>query len=153
MSKGKILNGVRNNEGNKRGDKLVKVEWKLLKEVDPNHEYLAFSQYGELKNTPILLAWYMRSRKVTEQVKNAKGLVGFTMEAGFWSKKGLIVGVFEDEPSLMEFAHTGQHAECLAKSKLDVKGGMSLVRWSILGSALPPKLEDAMRLHEKKATA
>ncbi len=95
----------------------------------------------------------MRSRKVAEQVKTAKGLVGFTMEAGFRSKKGLIVGVFEDEPSLMEFAHTGQHAECLEKSKLDVKGGgMSLVRWSIPGSALPPKLEDAMRMHEKKAT-
>ena len=56
-SKRKILYRLRDKSLSKRGFGMVKVEWKPLKEIDPNREHLAFSQYGELKSTRILLAW------------------------------------------------------------------------------------------------
>jgi hypothetical protein len=62
-----------------------------------------------------------------------------------------MLGVFEDEKSLMEFAHTGQHAQCMARSKSDLKEGMKQAKWNISGSALPPKIEDAIgRIQNQK---
>jgi hypothetical protein len=99
---------------------------------------------GELKSSWSLFTWGRRGRKVEEQMKTAKGFIGFTMELGFWSKKGVIAAVFEDEKALTEFAHTGQHAMCFKESKGDIKGEMEKARWSISGSALPLTLKNAV---------
>ena len=123
---------------------MVKIEWTPVKEIDPKHEYTAFSQIGELKNSFSLLSWGRRGKKVQEQLKTTKGFVGYTMEFGFWNKKGVIVGIFEDEPSLMAFAHSGQHANCMAVSKADVKGKMNCYRWKVMGSEVPPKIPDVL---------
>jgi hypothetical protein len=123
---------------------MVEVEWTQFAEVDPKREYVAFSQIGELKSSLSLFSWGKRGKKVTEQLKTTKGFVGYAMRFGFWSKKGTIVGVFEDEASLMEFAHTGQHANCMEISKADIKGKMNCYKWSISGSEIPPKIDDVI---------
>jgi hypothetical protein len=53
-----------------------------------------------------------------------------------------MIAVFEDEKALMEFAHAGQHAQCSEQFKTVAK--WKRTRWSISGSALPLKWDDAM---------
>ena len=43
----------------------------------------------------------------------------------------------------MEFAHAGQHGQCTERSKSGVKE-MKSATWSISGSDLPLKLDDAI---------
>ena len=62
-----------------------------------------------------------------------------------------MVAVFENETALTEFAHAGQHAQCIEKTKPDLKGGMKYAKWSISGSDVPPKIDDAVnRIQNKK---
>lgn len=129
---------------------MVKIEWTPYKEVDPQHEYTAFSQIGGLKSSLSLFSWYRRGKRVQEQLKTTKGFIGYTMDFGFWSKKGIIVGVFEDDKSLMDFAHSGQHANCMQISKADVNGKMNCYRWKIQGSEIPPKLEEVLAKFQSK---
>ena len=129
---------------------MVKIEWTPYSEVDPKREYTAFSQIGEVKSSLSLFSWSRRGKKVLEQLKTTKGFIGYTMDFGFWSKKGIIVGVFEDDKSLMEFAHSGQHANCMQISKADVKGKMNCYRWKIQGSEIPLKTEEILAKFQPK---
>jgi hypothetical protein len=132
---------------------MVEMKWTLLAEIDPKRNYLAFSEMGERKSAWSYFSWLMRSRKVAEQLKTAKGIIGFTARLEFFSKKGVMVAVFEDETTLMGFAHAGQHTQCMEKSKPELKEGMKYARWSISGSDIPPKIEDAInKIQNKKIT-
>ena len=42
----------------------------------------------------------------------------------------------------MEFAHAGQHAQCMKQFKAVTK--FQRAKWNISGSALPLKMDDAM---------
>jgi len=132
---------------------LVEIKWTQYGEIDPKREYMAFAQMGELKSSWSLISWGRRGKKVQEQLKTAKGFIGYTMQFGFWNKRGLIAAVFEDEKTLNEFPHTGQHAICFEKSKDDIKGEMKKARWSISGSALPLKIEEAIDRVQKQNMA
>ncbi len=126
----------------------MEIKWTAFKEVDPQKEYTAFSQIGEVKSSLSLFSWQRRGKKVQEQLKTTKGFVGYTMEFGFWSRKGIIVGIFDDETSLTSFAHSGQHADCMQLSKSDVKGKMNCYRWQIPGSQVPPKIDDVLKKYQ-----
>ena len=127
------------------------VKWTPFSEVDPKRDYLAFAEMGERKSAWSYFSFLMRARKVLKQLKTANGFIGLTGILEFWSKKVVMVGVFEDEKALMEFAHAGQHAQCMEKTKTAIKGGMKYARWSISGSAVPPKIDDAInRIQSKK---
>ena len=126
------------------------MKWELISEVDPKRDYLEFAEFGELKSRWAFFSWMRRGRKVASELKNAKGLIGFRGKVDFWSKKGIMVAVFEDEKTLMQFAHTGQHAQCMKKSKSDIKGEFKRGTWGISGSAIPPKIEDAINTVQHK---
>jgi hypothetical protein len=130
---------------------MVEMKWESFAEIDPKREYLAFAQMGERKSAWSYFSWLMRSRKVAEQLKKAKGLIGFTARLEFSSKKVVMVAVFEDENTLMGFTHAGQHAQCMERSKPEFKEmEMKYARWSISGSDIPPKIEDAINKIQNK---
>ena len=92
----------------------------------------------------------MRARKVAQQLQTAKGVIGIRGRLGFLNRKVVMVAVFEDENSLFEFAHSGQHANCMEVTAKDIKGKMKTAKWGISGSELPPRLDDAISRAENK---
>jgi hypothetical protein len=122
---------------------MPKVKWRTFSKVNPEQEYLAFANVGEGKHVWNYFNALLRSRKVAQQLKTTKGVIGFTGQLGFFSKKIAVVGVFENEAVLNEFAHSGQHANCMVKFRPVVKE-MRPVKWVVLGSKLPPTVEDAI---------
>jgi hypothetical protein len=129
---------------------MVVSEWKSFSEVDPKRDYFAFALIGKRKSSWSFFSWGMRAGKVMKQLETAKGLVGYASRLDFWSSKAEMVAVFEDEKALIGFAHAGQHAQCTELSKSGIKEGKS-ASWSISGSDLPLKLDDAIkRLQSQK---
>ena len=129
---------------------MPKVKWTTFSEVNPERDYLAFIEMGERKSVWSYFSFLMRARKVAKQLKTAKGVIGLTGRLGFLNREVVMVAVFENETALTEFAHSGQHANCMEITKHDVKGRMKTARWSISGSELPPKLDDAISRTKSK---
>ena len=63
----------------------------------------------------------MRARKMAQEMKSTKGIIGLRGRLGFLNREVAIVGVFENEDVLNEFAHNGQHAKCIVKVSLCLK--------------------------------
>jgi hypothetical protein len=136
----------------KNGEIMVVTDWKSFSKVDPKRDYLAFALAGHRKSAWSFFSWAMPAGKVMKQLETTSGLIGYTSRMDFWSKKSEMVAVFEDEKTLMEFAHAGQHGQCTERSKSGVKE-MKSATWSISGSDLPLKLDDAInRLQSQKET-
>jgi hypothetical protein len=129
---------------------MPEIKWTSLSEGNPKSEYLAFAEMGERKSVWSFFSFLMRARKVQAQLKTAKGLIGYTAKLGFANREIVMVAVFENQNALDEFAHTGQHANCMSITKDDLKGGMKYAKWNISGADLPPKLEDAINRIKNK---
>jgi hypothetical protein len=121
---------------------MVTIAWTSLKEADPNTQYLVFAGLGERKSAWTYLSYLMRARKVEQQLRTTKGLLGYTARLTFAGREIVNVTVWDNEAALEEFAHHGQHVDCMANSKAGLKP-TTYVRWSIAGSQLPPTIEEA----------
>ena len=140
-----ILNSVANL---KNGVIMVEVKWESSK-VDPKREYLARAEIGERNSIWSYFRILMTARKVAQQLKTTKGAIAFTMRMEFFSKKLGRIAVFEDEKTLMEFAHSGQNAKCMEQFKAVVKAQSA--KWKITGLDIPLKIDDAInRIQSKK---
>jgi hypothetical protein len=128
---------------------MPNVKWTTFSEINPEREYFAFANVGERKSVWSYFSLLMGAQKVAKQLEATKGAIGITGRLGFLNKKLVVVGVFENEAALNEFAHSGQHASCMEKTKSKLKT-LKCVKWTVLGSKLPPRIEDA--INRAKAT-
>ena len=129
---------------------MPKVEWESFSKFDPEKDYLAVIEMGERKSVWFYFSFLFRARKIGKQLKKAKGTIGLTGRLGFLNKEVVLVAVFENDIALTEFAYSGQHAKCMVESKDSVKGGFKSAKWSIAGSDIPPKLDDAINRIKRK---
>ena len=118
------------------------MKWTQLLEANPKHEYIAFSEIAERKSSWPYFSWLMRARKIAKQLKTAKGVIGYTARLEFFNKKGVMVAVFENEQALVEFAHAGQHAQCIGQLRNTAK--FQRAQWTVLGSGIPLNIDDAI---------
>ena len=121
---------------------MVEMKWTPLSEADPKREYIAFSEIAERKSAWPYFSWLMRARKIAKQLETAKGVVGYTARLEFFNKTAVMVAVFEDEQALFGFAHAGQHEQCMKQQADTAK--FQRAQWTIPGSAIPLKIDDAI---------
>ena len=122
---------------------MVEIKWTALSEAKPENTYFAYAGYAERKSAWTYFPYLLRARKIQNQLETTKGLVGFTAKLEFLSKKVIQLAVFEDESVLRQFAHSGQHALCMAQTKSSLKW-LKHATWNIPGSEIPPAIEDAI---------
>jgi hypothetical protein len=128
---------------------MVEIEWTPLRDASPENEYIAFAGFTERRSVWTFLSYLMRARKIQGQLNNSKGLMGYTARMEFLSKKLINLTVWEKESDLKEFAHQGQHADCMEKTKGGLKP-TEYISWKILGSQLPPTIDEAFRRREEQ---
>ncbi|UCH01357.1 MAG: hypothetical protein JSV20_05605 [Candidatus Bathyarchaeota archaeon] len=127
---------------------MVETTWESSK-VDPEREYVVYAECGERSSIWSYFSMLMPALKVTQECKTAKGAIAFAGRMEFFSKKIVRIAVFEDEKTLMEFAHSGQHAKCMVQFKDVVKAQSA--EWRITGSDIPLQIDDAIhRIQSKK---
>jgi hypothetical protein len=122
---------------------MVTVSWQSYKEVEPSKSYLAYGAIAQRKSVWSYFTFLMRARKVQKQLEATKGVAGFTARLEFVSKNVIQLAVFDDVTALKEFSQTGQHALCSKQTKTSMKW-LKNKTWNILGSEIPPKIEDAV---------
>jgi hypothetical protein len=66
----------------------------------------------------------------------------------FFGKKGGVLSAWDNESALMEFAHSGHHAEAMKKFKPLMKS-YKIIKWEISGSDVPPKWEEALKKSQR----
>jgi hypothetical protein len=128
---------------------VVEIKWASISEVDLKRDYLVYAGYAERKSLWSYFSYLMKAGKVQNQLKKAKGFIGFTARLEFFSKKVVQLAVFEDTAALKEFAHAGQHAHCMETTKSSMKW-LKQATWNISGSAIPPKMDDAINRIQSK---
>jgi hypothetical protein len=126
---------------------MVTVSWQSYKEADPSKTYLAYGALAERKTVWSFFSFLMRARKVQKQLETSRGVVGFTARLEFLSKKVVQLAVFDDANTLKEFSQTGQHVLCSEQTKASMKW-LKNKTWSISGSEIPPKIEDAINKNQ-----
>ena len=126
---------------------MVTVSWQAYKEVDPSTTYLAYGAVAERTSAWSYFSFLMRARKVQKQLETARGVVGFTARLEFLNKKVVQLAIFDDSTALKEFSQTGQHILCSKQTKASMKW-LKNKTWGILGSDIPPKIEDAINKNQ-----
>ncbi len=122
---------------------MPEIKWTTLSQVNPQQNYFAYAALAERKTAWSYFSYLMRARKIQNQLNHTEGIVGFTARLDFLSKKVIQLAVFKNENSLKEFAHSGQHANCMANTKSSMKW-LKQSTWNILGSEIPPNMPDAL---------
>ncbi len=128
---------------------MVDVKWTPLKAAEPERKYLAFAGITERKSVWTFFSYLMRARKVAGQLNQTNGLIGYTARMEFLGKSLVNRTVWESESALKDFAHKGEHAVCMEQTKTGLKP-TEYVSWSVLGSQLPPTIEEAYRRHAEQ---
>ncbi len=122
---------------------MVEIKWTPLSEFKPERTYIAYAGYAERKSVMSYFGFLLRSRKIQTQLETSKGLIGFTARLELFSKKVIQLAVFEDQASLKQFAHAGQHALCMSQTKSTMKW-LKQATWNVAGSDIPPKIDEAI---------
>ena len=120
----------------------MEISWSSFSKIDIKRNYLALVCYLERKSVWAFFNFLLRGRSIQGQLKTVKGLVGYSLRLGFFDKKALALSVWEDEESLSNFVHDGEHSQTMVKLKPNMNQ-TEFVRWNISGSDVPPKWDDA----------
>lgn len=123
---------------------MVEIKWTAISEVNPKSDYFAYAGYAVRKSAWSYFSYLMKARRVQKQLNQAKGLIGFTAKLGFFNRQVIQLAVFENENALKAFSHSGQHALCMETTKPSLKW-LKNATWNILGSDIPPKIDDAIK--------
>jgi hypothetical protein len=118
--------------------------WKVLRPAAPGHEYLILLSYLPLRRFRDFPAFVGHDLRVTRQLRDARGLIGYSKLGRPWVKRFWTLSAWEDESALEAFVRAGAHSRAMADMPPRM-GSTRFIRWSLRGSALPPDWADALR--------
>lgn len=123
---------------------MVEVAWSSFAEVDPGREYLALVSYLPRKGYWSIFSFLRQSNAIQDQLKNSKGLVGYTLGAQLLGKKAWTLSVWESEAALGEFVGKSPHVDTMRRLAPQLGEERKFVRWKLPGSEVPPTWDKAL---------
>jgi hypothetical protein len=122
---------------------MPETPWKFyVEKPEAEREYLAQATYLPLKSFWSLIRFLKLTLAIQKQLESSPGLVGYSMMAKIFSHRFWTLSVWNDQKSLTDFVIKFPHV----KAMKDLRGKMGQTRfakWTIKGSDLPPKWDDA----------
>jgi hypothetical protein len=120
------------------------MPWKSLAPVEPGHEYLALLSYLPLK-TYLKIPQFLRfTFQIQSQIARAPGAIGYSLRAKPMSRQFWTLSAWQDSRSLLDFVRQMPHGEVM-KTLTPYMAPTKFTEWKILGSAIPPNWDDAVR--------
>ncbi len=120
------------------------LPWRSIAAVDKGREYLALLSYLPLNKYRKIPRFFQFSFQVHRQLLESPGAMGYSMRAKLLSRQFWTLSVWEDGRSLMNFVAKVPHGEVM-KALSAHMGPTKFSQWKILGSAIPPKWDEATR--------
>ena len=118
--------------------------WRTFGSPDPNGDFAALLSYLPLKSYWRVLAFGIYTAQVVRQLATADGLVGYSLLARPLSKRFWTLSVWKNEEALRAFVQHPPHVHIMTALGLDM-GETKFVRWTVRGSQLPLRWDDALR--------
>lgn len=120
------------------------LPWKSSAQPDPNRDYLAFASHLPLQRYLETPSFFRFVRQVQSQLRDTKGLIGYSLLAKPLRKDYWTLSVWDDESALQAFVGTNPHLDVMSKLHPEL-GATQFRRWTIRGSDSPPTWPDALR--------
>ena len=120
------------------------LPWKSFRKAEPQREYLALLSFLPVKSYWRLPAFVLGTVGVIKQLAAAQGLVAYSLLARPVSKHFWTLSVWEDETALKAFIHRPPHVRLMA-SLTPHMGQTRFTRWTVQGSGLPLRWDEALR--------
>lgn len=118
--------------------------WRRFGSPDPNGNYVALLSYLPLKNYLRVLPFFLYTAQVVKQLAAAKGLVGYSLLARPLLKRFWTLSAWASEEALRAFVQYPPHLKIMTALAPHM-GKPEFVRWTVKGSELPLKWDDALR--------
>lgn len=120
----------------------MKSPWKQRERMDPEAEYLVLASSIPAQDYGATPALFRGASATKRQLRDADGLVGFSLLARPARKQYATLSVWRDESALQAFARSSPHGD-LMRELAPRMGDTAFVRWTIRGSAGRPSWREA----------
>lgn len=124
--------------------------WKEIAPVDASREHLALFTYLPLRKRRHVPLFFWFTLQIQRQLARAGGIIGYSLRAKPLQRNFWTLSVWQDDRALMDFMAQLPHSRVM-KSLSPHMGATKFTRWKLLGSATPPKLDDAIRRSQQEA--
>jgi len=123
---------------------VIPSQWKSFARPNGEREHLALLSYLPLQRFRLIPRFLIYASAIEGQLRDARGLVGYSLQAQVLRRRFWTLSVWEGERSLMEFVGRSPHGQmmCLLAPHM---GGTKFTRWKLKGSAIPPTWDEAKR--------
>ncbi len=119
------------------------LPWKSLAPVAPEREYLALLSFLPLRHGWRVPWFLIHTGRITAQLRQTRGLVGYSLLARPLRKNFWTLSVWEDEAALRAFVAAGAHGVAM-RAMTPHMGATRFIRWKVRGANVPPKWHDAL---------
>jgi hypothetical protein len=116
--------------------------WKAIIAADSEREYFALLSYLPLKRYRAVPKFLRYTLQIERQLKESRGLLGYSLQAQLLSRRFWTLSVWEDEQAMMEFVYRLPHSEVMTKLAPEMEP-TKFTRWQIQGADLPPNWNEA----------
>jgi hypothetical protein len=118
--------------------------WKELAPVNSEREYFALLSYLPLRSYSKIPLFLQFTLQILRQLRETPGVIGHSMRAKVFRREFWTLSVWESERALMNFVTKMPHGEVMRALSAHT-GATKFNNWKLLGSAIPPNWDDAMR--------
>lgn len=120
------------------------LPWKTAVQTSPEQEYLALLSFLPLKQSRRIPLALLYTWRIVQQLKSARGLIGYTLRAQLLAKSFWTLSVWESEALMRAFGQAQPHREIIA-ALAPYMGQTSFNQWTVKGAELPLRWDDALR--------
>ncbi len=118
--------------------------WRTVGTPDPNSDVVALLSYLPLKSYWHVLPFFLYTAQVMKQLASAQHLLGYSLLARPLLKRFWTLSAWENADALRAFVQYPPHVRVMAALTPHMDK-TRFVRWTVKGSQLPLRWDDALR--------
>jgi quinol monooxygenase YgiN len=128
------------------------IPWKSFRPADSGGDYVLLLSVLPLKRRSSIPRCLLHTWRIMGQLKNAKGLMGYSLFARPLAGEFSTLSVWETDAALDAFVRASPHARTMADMTPHMKQ-TRFVKRRIQGSAIPPTWDYALSLPPERGAA
>jgi hypothetical protein len=126
--------------------------WQQVAAIEPDREYVAFTSRFFMRSPGRVLKFLSRTGPVESQLREARGLVGWSLGANLLRLEFYTLSAWEDLESLMQFAHEAEHGAVVREFAGDMRRESLFVHYTVKGRELPLSWKEAVKRQNAMAS-
>lgn len=122
---------------------MVTLPWRSVNRAEPERHYVVVLTYLPLDRRRHIPGFLLQTARIAAQLRQSPGLLGYSLRAELAARRFWTLSAWWDEAVLAGFVGTQPHAAAMTALAPQM-GETRFVRWTLEGSQLPPRWDDAL---------